>query len=317
MRNLRYNHKKIIILGLILICLLGLWRFMARNEETFELGHEPYISLYLHQKDETIRIKFEEYLIGAVAAEMPASFEMDALKAQAVCARTYAIKKLLEQKKFPQQADLSDDINSCQAYIDPADFAKANPKHHKELLRRIKKAVEETRGVIMLCNGEPIDALYHSTCGGRTEKAGDVWLKDLPYLNSVVCDYCAQSKHYATVQVFSTQQLKNNIACYSTDDLEIKIIETTASGRVKNLLINNVKLSGEEFRRLLNLPSNWWNFEIKKGKLIINSRGYGHGVGMCQFGANGMAQDGNDYKKILRHYYGHIEFNKISYDVLD
>ena len=318
MRKLNYRSKrKIIIIGLIMISLFGLWQYLSKKNDDFKWGNEPYISLYLHQQDKTVKIKFEEYLVGAVAAEMPASFDIEALKVQAVCARTYAIKKLLEQHKYPLQANVSDDINSCQAYISPAEFIKENPAYKQELLAKIKKAVDDTRGEIMLSNDEPIDALYHSTCGGQTEKAGDVWLQDLPYLDSVICEYCAKSKHYATVQVFSTQEIENDIGVNCNDDLDIKILETTASGRIKKLSINNLKLSGEEFRRRLDLPSNWWRFEIKKGKLIINSRGYGHGVGMCQYGSNGMAQDGADYKKILRHYYGDIEFNKISYDVLE
>lgn len=313
MRKLRFSRRKIIIPGFILVGLMGLWMLAGQHNSTDEWGNEPYISLYLHQQDRVVKVRFEEYLVGVVAAEMPASFEIEALKAQAVCARTYALKKMLGAHEYPRQADLSDDINYCQAYLSPADFAGRNPAQQK----KIKKAVAETRGEIMLCRGEIIDALYHSTCGGKTENAGDAWQNDLPYLNSVVCEYCARSKYYATVQVFSSRELQNELQVKLTEDLQVKVTKTTATGRVKELLINNVKFSGEEFRCRLNLPSNWWDLKINKDELIIKSSGYGHGVGMCQYGANGMAEEGADYKKILRHYFGDIQFNKISYDVLD
>ncbi len=313
-----FNHRpKLVILGLILAALLGLWRVSCKPDTELEWDNEPYISLYLHEKDQTVRLKFEEYLTGAVAAEMPASFEMEALKAQVVCARTYAVKKLIEQRSYPQQADLSDDIKACQAYISPADFRRANPQHYQDLSARIKQAVDETRGEIMLCDGEPIDALYHSTCGGQTEDAGEVWLQDLPYLDSVKCKYCAGSKHYSTVQVFSVQQIEADIGIDYDENLEIKVLKTTASGRIKELSINHLILSGEEFRRKLNLPSNWLQFKKDQEKIIIESRGYGHGVGMCQYGANGMAKETADYHEILRHFYGDIQFNKMSYDVLE
>jgi len=318
MRKITFKRQpKLIILGLILISFLGLWHFTCKQNTSIKWGDEPYISLYLHEEDKTVSLRFEEYLAGVVAAEMPASFDIEALKAQTVCARTYAVKKLLEKRPYPQQADLSDDIDSCQAYISPADFSKANPKHYQELLTRIRKAVNETRGEIMLSKGEPIDALYHSTCGGQTENAGDVWFQDVSYLSSVKCEYCAESKNYSTVQVFSLKQIEDSIGIDSDEKLDIEVLKTTSSGRIKELSINSLILSGEEFRRKLNLPSNWLEFKVNKGNLIINSRGYGHGVGMCQYGANGMARDGADYKEILWNYYGDIEFNKITYDVLE
>ena len=318
MRKLIIAHRiKIITLGLILIALIGLWRFACRSDTEFEWGNEPYILLYLHEKDQTAKLKFEEYLVGAVAAEMPASFAPEALKAQAVCARTYAVKKLIEQHAYPHQADLSDDINNCQAYISPAEFKRVHPRHHEELLARIQQAVDETRGEIMLSGGEPIDAVYHSTCGGQTEDVGEVWLQALPYLTSVKCKYCSDSKHYSTVQVFSFQQIESHMGLSQDENLKIDILKTTSSGRIKELSINNKIISGEQFRRQLNLPSNWLRFETDPGKLTIKSRGYGHGVGMCQYGANGMAQDGAGYQQILEHYYQDIDFIKISYDVLE
>lgn len=304
-------------MGFILAILMILWWFSSPPDTHFEWGTEPNIVLYLHDKDQTVKLRFEEYLVGAVAAEMPASFGLEALKAQAVCARTYAVKKLIGQRTYPRQSDLSDDINVCQAYISLKDFHQAHPSNYQELLVRIRQAVNETRGEIMLCDEEPIDAVYHSTCGGQTEDVAEVWLQSLPYLTSVKCKYCIDSKHYSTIQVFSTQQVESYIGLNNDENLQIDVLETSTSGRIKELCINKHILSGEQFRHKLNLPSNWLQFETEPGKIIIKSRGYGHGVGMCQYGANGMAQDGANYQEILRHYYKNIEFIKISYDVLD
>ncbi len=271
------------------------------------------ITLYLHEQNKTIKLKLEEYIIGTVAAEMPASFELEALKAQAVSARTYALKRILGNVKYPLGADLSDDINSCQAYISPEDFKQKHGNKSDEYLNKITRAVVETKGETMVCDGQPIDALYHSTCGGQTESAAEVWQKDVPYLTTVNCKYCSQSKHFSTVQVFSVSELNGLTGDGNCNQIKIKVLEKTTSGRIKKLSVNNNLLTGEKFRNLLNLPSNWWQYEIINNQLVINSRGYGHGVGMCQFGADGMAKEGKKYRDILRHYYTNIEFYKIGY----
>jgi len=258
-------------------------------------------------------LKIENYIIGTLAAEMPASFAMEALKAQAVCARTYAWRRLITEVNYPRGADLSDDINSCQAYISIDEFRRRHPQDTEFYLEKIKQAVFETRGEIMLYEGNPIDALYHSTCGGKTENAFDVYGQDVPYLRSVECEYCKESRYYKTVQVFSAQDINRIVPDTSSNHLNIEIIKRTKSGRTKQLKLGNSILTGAKFRTILNLPSCWWDFQIEDEKLIINSRGYGHGLGMCQYGAQGMAIKGEDYKKILKHYFHKIEIHKLDY----
>ena len=196
-------------------------------------------------------------------------------------------------------------------YISRAEFYERHPQDSDQLWKKIERAVNETRGEIMFYGNEPIDALYHSTCGGRTESAREIWGTEIPYLKSVGFKYFRESLHYETVQVFSMGEINQLFG--PAEDFEIKVTEKTGSGRTKELEINNIKVSGEEFRNKLVLPSRWWSFKLDDNSLIINSRGYGHGLGMCQYGARGMADSGKDYRQILKSYYGNIEFYKLSY----
>lgn len=274
---------------------------------------EPQIRLYLHEKKICIEMKLEEYITGTVAAEMPASFGEEALKAQAVAARSYTLNKLLGGASFPLGADLSDDFNTCQAYIDRETFARLHPYQSTELWNKVAGAVRATRGEIMLYNNKPINAVYYSTCGGRTASAREAWGKEVPYLQSVECTFCRESKNYDTRQTFKYGEISSDLAKSIGQQPAVKILERAPSGRVKKISLNRQVYSGEEFRKMLKLPSTWISVEAHSEELIINSHGYGHGVGMCQYGANGMASAGYDYRQILHKYYQKIELYKINY----
>ncbi len=296
----KYRLKKLIIIIFILAGLgFGYFHYIIRDSSQVP---EPQITLYLSREKKLISLPLEEYLIGTVAAEMPASFELEALKAQAICARTYALRKLLEKKPYPGGADLCDDITSCQAYISEQEYARLNPAY-KGLLRKVKQAVQETRGTIMVYQGEPLDALYHSTCGGRTETA------NTPYLQSVNCEFCQQSRYYETIQAFTWKDLNDCGVHRGT----VTILEQTPSGRIHKLQVGQQIFSAEKFRFLLQLPSTRWQFRTTDQQLIIFSHGYGHGLGLCQWGAQGMAQKGNNYRQILKHYYADFSWCQLPY----
>lgn len=300
---------RIIIILLVLFSLASIYRYIQHSR--ISMLPEPFIKLYLHDRDIVVEMDLEDYIKGTLAAEMPASFAMDALKAQAVCARTYAIKKLIAATAYPEGADLSDDINSCQAFVALQNYAAQNPLR-KDLLKRINEAVESTRGEIMLYDNQPIDALYCSTCGGRTEAAGDVWGTDIPYLQSVPCGYCNESNHYINETTVGNSML-NEIAGGSGNRLNIKIISRSHGGRPLKLNINGHEIDSGALRKALNLPSNWMEFKSDASSTIIYTHGYGHGVGLCQYGANGMAKAGKDYHQILQKYYQGISFYKLGY----
>ncbi|WP_197079116.1 stage II sporulation protein D [Candidatus Syntrophocurvum alkaliphilum] len=311
---MRKKRNYLIIISVFLLITI-LTIVIKNNNQNLDyyIEGEPKITLYLHQENEVIELGLEEYLVGVIAAEMPASFELEALKAQAIAARTYTIRKIIEGREYPLNADLSDNINECQAYISLDEFKKRNPKNYSELQEKLIKAVYETKGeILMYQNNEVIDALYHSTCGGYTESAEDAWGNHVPYLKSIKCVYCEKSRHYETEQVFSNSEF-NQIFNINDAQLKIDILEKSNSGRIKKMKINNQIIYGDRLRNLLSLPSTWLGIEINEHEVIINNRGYGHGVGMCQYGTNGMAKEGYSYEEILNKYYQNIDIIKISY----
>ncbi len=273
----------------------------------------PYITLYLSQADKIERMDFEEYLIGCVSAEMPASFEIEALKAQAVCARTYALRKLINKHAYPQGANLSDDITTCQAYVSESEFKNRHPKGSQQLLSKIKQAVRETTGMIMLYDGMPIDAVYHSTCGGHTASGLEAWGNEVAYLQSVACSYCQESRHYQTIQVFSYQDINADLGIKLSSKSQIRINKYAPSGRVSEINLDGDIFKTNKIRSLLNLPSNWLNITATPQNITIISHGYGHGAGLCQYGANGMAKEDFTYEQILKYYYQEIKIKKVKY----
>lgn len=302
--------KKIIFIILLFISILILYQWIEKRGED---NKEPYINIYLSQEDKILQMRLEEYICGAVAAEMPALFEMEALKAQAVCARTYTVRKILKEQKYTGGADVSDNVKECQAYVSREQFKEKHPYNYKQFEDRICQAVRETRGIIMIYESEPIDALYHSTCGGKTAGAGEVWHNEVPYLKSVKCSYCTLSPRYESIQTITYSQI-GKMLNISEKIKNIDIVEKTSSGRARKIKINNhIIIEANLFRQKLELPSTWWELKNEKEKLIIKSKGYGHGVGMCQYGANGMAMEGYDFQEILEHYYQNVKFYKIDY----
>lgn len=307
MRGIKRIKKKYLLITAGLIGLFLLYLVFFKFPDRSKVA-EPQIKLYLNKENKTISLGLEEYITGTVAAEMPALFETEALKAQAVAARSYTLRRVYAAHKYKSDCDMSDDINECQAYIGKEAFEQIHGKK-SNLWEKISRAVAETRGEIMTYDGIPIDALYHSTCGGRTESAYAAWRKSVPYLESVVCDYCKNSPRYEDHKNFSTNELVKAIG----EAGEIQIVETTTSGRAKIVSINKRRISGEEFRSLLGLPSNWVTVKATKTGITVNSRGYGHGIGLCQNGANGMARTGLGYHDILKTYYKGTDFLKLNY----
>lgn len=296
--------------GLIgLFCTYMIWRHTFHKPQFAE----PPIKLYLSEENQCITLSLEDYVTGTVAAEMPASFETEALKAQAVAARTYTLVKLLHGAQYPMGAQLSDDTNTCQAYISPERFQEIHSLKNKKLWSKIAQAVKATRGEVMLYQGELVDALYHSTCGGRTASALEAWGKDIPYLQSVSCDFCKESKNYNITQLYKYSDMDPDMKKIVGNKPVVHILEKASSGRIEKIQINQHIYSGEAFRAALQLPSTWIKVDVEPNGLMINSRGYGHGVGMCQYGANGMAQSGQKYLQILRKYYQGVELYKIDY----
>ena len=243
-----------------------------------------------------INLNMTDYLIGVVSSEMPASFNLEALKAQSVLARTYALKAKQTGKKLT-------DTVSTQSYIDIDQMKNKWENSFNTYYNKIKNAVENTNGEYLSYNGNYIEALYHSTNNGKTESSLDVFGNYYPYLISVSSEYDKNASSYLRTINMPLDTISNKLGLSLNNDSVISILSYTDGGNIKEIDINGNNFSGKKVRELLGLRSADFDISISDNNANITTRGYGHGVGMSQYGANGMANAGYSYKDILSHYY--------------
>lgn len=284
---------------------------------------EQVIRLYHYEQKRVIELDLEEYLVGVVAAEMPACFELEALKAQAVASRTYTLKHCrfwggAGCDQSPEPADVCSDSTHCQAWLDPEHLDLGWPEDQQdELLNRIKTAVRETAGEVAVYNGELIESVYHSTCGGLTESSHALWGgPEIPYLQNVTCPYCEHSPYYHTQNLISYQALADalpdNQAVPVAGGLPVEIAAQTPGGRLVEVRIGDLTLEGKDFRKQFQLPSLACSFQMDSRGLLVHCKGKGHGVGLCQYGADGAASQGKTYREIISFYYSGAEIININ-----
>lgn len=250
------------------------------------------------------KYELEEYIIGVVGAEMPASFNKEALKAQSVVARTYALKSIKNNKQLTTD-------NSTQNFKDNNELKKMWGINYNTYYNKIKSAVLETKGLYLSYNNDYVDAVYHSTSNGNTEDAVYVWGNSVPYLKSVSSEYDNTNKNYNSTITLTYNEISNKLKNSIDSNTKFNIISRTSGNRVKEIEINGTTYSGVEFRKLLNLRSADFNIENNGANVVISTNGYGHGVGMSQYGANGMANNGSSYRDILLHYYTGVSIKNI------
>jgi len=265
-------------------------------------------------------IDFEEYIKGVVSAEMPANFEEEALKAQAICARTYTINKIVNSnKEVHNGADICDNSAHCQAYCSKEDSLKKWEKSSaKKNWDKIAEAVDETEGKIITYQGNIISALFHSSSGGRTEDVKEVWGgTQYPYLVSVdsvgeeeIMSNFTEVKEFTIKEMKEILQKKEKKFKFNTKTDKIEILSRTNGDRVREIKFGNLKLSGTETRSLFGLRSANFEIELSKNKIIFTTKGYGHGAGMSQWGAQVMALEGKRCDEILKHYYTGVEIEE-------
>lgn len=250
------------------------------------------------------KYELEEYIIGVVGAEMPASFNKEALKAQSVVARTYALKSIKNNKQLTSN-------NSTQNFKDNNELKKMWGSSYNTYYNKIKSAVLETKGLYLSYNNDYVDAVYHSTSNGNTEDAVYVWGNSVPYLKSVSSEYDNTNKNYNSTITLTYNEISNKLKNSIDSNTKFNIISRTSGNRVKEMEINGITYSGVEFRKLLNLRSADFSIENNGANVVISTNGYGHGVGMSQYGANGMANNGSSYTDILLHYYTGVSIKNI------
>jgi stage II sporulation protein D len=270
---------------------------------------DPFvIAVWNHRTEELMHMPLGEYLLGVVAAEMPADFHIEALKAQAIVARTYTINKLSVSGgtgcgRHPD-ADICTDSTHCQAWMSKDEaYARWPFFRQNSNWNKILRAVSETRGQVVTHEGKLIDALYHSTCGGSTENSEDVWANHFPYLRAVECRFCAHSPRFTETVRLTEEEIASRLKI-PTASLHLNVISRTESGRIKQIEVGNqVQLRGLDFRSLLGLRSSRATWLREQGVYTFTTTGFGHAVGLCQYGADGMAEQGFTAAEILEFYY--------------
>lgn len=326
-RSLHHNVKIIyfipffILLSVIIVSIIfsshsfsAIKKEMSVKESFSEI---PVIKVKLSD-NKIEKIDMEKYLIGVVAGEMPPSFEVEALKAQAVAARTYIMSKTGVDNSSHPDADICTDPSHCKAYISDNDALKKWGTEWNDIYKpKISDAVESTKGEIITYQDEPIVAVFHSTSAGKTENSGDVWQEELPYLKSVISEGEELSPRYKSfVEVdldefkFKLKEIDGSVDFSKSVNDWINGYEYTEGGAVKVVEIGGVKFKGTKIREVFSLRSAFFTISITD-KVIFDVTGNGHGVGMSQYGANYAASRGYDYKKILQKYYTDTQLTKI------
>lgn len=313
--------KRIFAAALVLTAvMLALPRFFwptAAEPETPEPTPDKTAAPLDSDKSRTVRllsgdtvteIGVFDYLTGVVAAEMPVSFEPEALKAQAVAARSYLQRFIAEPKH--EGADICADSSCCQAYLTPDELMANWGDDYNEYAKKISAAVEATDGEYLSYDGQAALCAFHSSSEGATESSADVW-SDVPYLRSVESPETAEEvpNFVSTVESADIDFRDTILYLHPEADMTgsadswISDTRRTGSGRVAAMVIGGVEFTGGELRRLFSLRSTDFDISHDAGKFVFTVRGYGHGVGMSQYGANALARSGEDYRAILGHYY--------------
>lgn len=253
-------------------------------------------------------VNFEDYIVGVLAGEMPVSFELEALKAQAVAARSYVLKKMENNNK---EYDILDTVMN-QVYLDENTLKNKWQNDYENRINKLKEAVNSTKGQYLSYNNEIVEAFFFSTSTGYTENVEEVFSESLPYLRSVESKWDeGVSPVFSESTTFSFNDFYNKLGLTYQDNLTFEILDTTSTGRVKKIKVNGVEFKGSDFANKLGIKSNFFTITKLESNILITTKGYGHGVGMSQYGAQAMALQGYKYDQILKHYYQGIEIKKI------
>lgn len=315
---------------LLATVLLAVPMLLARNSGDGGRADAPsaggYLDLpvrvYFAAAREVVEMPLEQYVMSVVAAEVPASFATEALKAQAVVARTYAVRRL---RAFGGQGcSLHPAADVCAGPEHGQDFVtreqlrrRIGPVTANQFWNRIGEAALATRGLIITYQGAPIDAVYHSTSVGSTEAAADVWGRPVPYLQARPDRYGSLSPRYYEVITMPIAEFTRRLNLPESAwpaggaGVPLAVTERTAGGRAATVRVGDAEIAGPVFRSRLGLRSTQINLQLQGDQVVIDTYGFGHGVGMSQYGAQGMAQDGRNYREIIQHYYSGVRIEPI------
>lgn len=298
--------KKILLFSLLIILIpfIVVTLFIQNDEITFNFSSNSIIRIYRENIGVIENVPIEEYVVGVVAGEMPVEFELEALKAQAVAARSYVMKQV--EKNIKKEYDVVDTVLN-QVYLDRNHLTQVWKESYTNNINKIKLAVLSTKGEYISYDGKVAEALFFSTSPGITENSEDVFSSKVDYLRSVDSHWDEISPVFVTNTTFTLEEFYNLLGLDYNKNLNIEITDTTKTGRIKTIKINGKEMTGSFVCSKLKLRSTYFEIIKEDTKIIIKNKGYGHGVGMSQYGANGMAKEGYNYKDILKHYYTGIE----------
>ena len=276
-----------------------------QNESTISVA-------VMRTKSETVEdIPLESYVAGVVSSEMSPDFEPEALKAQSLAARTYIVDHLLHQDDG-QESDVTD-TTQHQVFKNDNELKKQWGSKYDENMKKVKAAVTATKGEILTYKDAPIFPAFFSTSNGYTENSEDYWDDELPYLRSVESPWDEDSPKFLDQQTFTIDQIKEKLAVDLPNQEPLGIdVTRTDSQRVKEIDLAGNKLSGREVREKLELQSSDFTIKQKNDHLIFTTKGYGHGIGMSQYGANSMAKEGKTYQEIVKYYYSDVEVGTVT-----
>lgn len=320
-----FNMRWVIIaLAALVTAATGLQSFFNLSGGSTLHDGPVVVRVYRHDSGLVQEVPLEEYVAGVVAAEMPAEFPVEALKAQAVAARTYVLKRIMAggvENSVHPGADVCDDHRHGQAFMSREEMRERwGTLNYYRYYYKIRQAVADTAGEVITYRGELIDPVFHSCCGGRTENSEDVWKYAVPYLRSVPC-YCAEGDGVQRERVkLSLDEIVqafnggSGVLPASTGAARrplLEVLERTGTGRPKTLRVGAVEVPATLLRERLGLRSTNFEWEIEGDEVTFTTVGYGHGVGMCQYGAREMAARGRKYDEILTHYYTGVRVERV------
>ena len=305
--------KKIILFTVIIIFIpfVVVTFFKVDKKEEIKLNYESNTIIRVKRlsSSEIEYLPFEEYIVGVLAGEMPIYFEKEALKAQAVAARSYALKKIEYNKD--NEYDVVDSVIN-QVYLDNQYLKEAWGNKYVDNINKLREVVNDTSLEYLDYNGEVIDALFFSTSNGYTENSSLVFNIDLPYLQSVTSMWdSSTSSSFKCTKKISSSDFYSSLGLEKSNTLNFKVLKRSSTNRILNLNINGTDFTGRELYDKLGLKSTDFSLKQDGDTIIIDTVGYGHGVGMSQYGAEGMALEGYSYKDILSHYYVGTSIKKL------
>ena len=303
--------KKVILITIILIILpfviVQIFNQVEEKETHFEKNQ--IVRVKREKKNVIEKIPLENYVMGVLSGEMPTTFPMEALKAQAVAARTYVLRKIEYAKN--QEYDVVDTVAN-QVYYSNDELKKRWKTEYNEKINLIQKAVLETKGEYLTYQGQIVNAFFFSTSTGYTENCEEVFQENLPYLRSVKSDWEKDiSPVFEDSKTFTIQEFYEKLNLDSNSNFSIQVTKTTSTGRVKEIQINGKLFLASDVTKALGLRSSFFEITKNDNQIIIHTKGFGHGVGMSQYGAYGMAKNGSNYQEILKYYYQGVDIKKI------